>query len=122
MISEKLQEVLAHEGAMAIATNGEEFPHIVNTWHSYVIVGEDAILVPVGGMTTFEKLLEANSKVSVTVGSKEVEGNFGMGAGFFIIADASFELDTPEHEVLKTTYPWCRAVLKLKVLETHQTV
>ncbi|MDP4161053.1 MAG: hypothetical protein Q8911_15040 [Bacillota bacterium] len=41
MIPDKLLEILKHEGVVAIATQGEEGPNLVNTWNSYVqIIGE----------------------------------------------------------------------------------
>lgn len=33
VIPEKLLQVLKHEGVVAIATQGEEGPHLVNTWN-----------------------------------------------------------------------------------------
>lgn len=35
MIPEKLLDVLKNYGVVAIATQGQDGPHLVNTWHSY---------------------------------------------------------------------------------------
>jgi hypothetical protein len=35
-IPEKLREVLKKDGVVAIATLGQDGPHMVNTWNSYV--------------------------------------------------------------------------------------
>ena len=37
-IPETLLEVLKKDGVVAIATQGPDGPHLVNTWHSYVQV------------------------------------------------------------------------------------
>ena len=51
MIPEKLTEVLKHDGVVAIATLGQDGPHMVNTWNSYVrITDAERILIPVGYM------------------------------------------------------------------------
>ena len=36
MIPEKLLEILKQEGVVAIATLGQDGPHMVNTWNSYI--------------------------------------------------------------------------------------
>ena len=36
MIPEKLLEVLKQDGVVAIATLGQDGPHMVNTWNSYI--------------------------------------------------------------------------------------
>ena len=49
MIPEKLTEVLKHDGVVAIATLGQDGPHMVNTWNSYIrITDAERILIPVG--------------------------------------------------------------------------
>ena len=49
MIPEKLREVLKQDGVVAIATLGQEGPHLVNTWNSYIKITSDGrLLIPVG--------------------------------------------------------------------------
>ena len=51
MIPEKLLEVLRHEGVVAIATQGLDGPHVVNTWNSYVrFSAGERMLIPAGYM------------------------------------------------------------------------
>jgi len=55
MISEKLAEILKKDGVVAIATFGEDGPHMVNTWNSYIGVSEDGrLLIPAGYMQRTE--------------------------------------------------------------------
>jgi len=49
MIPEKLLEIMKQDGVGAIATLGEDGPHMVNTWNSYLRTSEDGrLLIPAG--------------------------------------------------------------------------
>ena len=51
MIDEKLLEIMKKDGIVAIATLGEDGPHLVNTWNSYLSVSEDGrLFIPAGYM------------------------------------------------------------------------
>jgi hypothetical protein len=51
MIPEKLLEILRQDGVVAIATLGQDGPHLVNTWNSYVRISSDGrLLFPAGYM------------------------------------------------------------------------
>lgn len=53
---EKMMEVLKHEGVVSIVTKGENNPHVVNSWNSYItITGEENLLIPAGGMKKTEE-------------------------------------------------------------------
>lgn len=41
MITEKFLEVLKEEGVVSIVSIGEEEPHLVNTWNSYLVLTPD---------------------------------------------------------------------------------
>ena len=70
MIPEKLLEILKHDGAVAIATLGQDGPHMVNTWNSYIRLAEDGrILIPAGYMQRTEANIAFNNQVLVTLGS-----------------------------------------------------
>lgn len=52
-MDEKFIEVLKTppDAALSIVTQGEKGPHVVNSWNSYVLFGEDGVLlIPVGRM------------------------------------------------------------------------
>jgi len=51
MIPEKLLEILKQDGVVAIATLGQDGPHLVNTWNSYLRATDDGrLLIPAGYM------------------------------------------------------------------------
>ncbi|KFL33166.1 MULTISPECIES: pyridoxamine 5'-phosphate oxidase family protein [unclassified Sulfurospirillum] len=121
MISDKLRSVMQKEGTVAIIAQGKNFPHVVNTWHSFVTVNNDNFIVPVGGMNTMGEALAHNNRVLVTVGSKEVEGLHGEGTGFLLHGNATIVYDGDECNQMKATYPWARAVMKIAIKDFIQT-
>lgn len=121
MVSDKLRSVMQKEGAVAIVAQGENFPHVVNTWHSFVTVNNDHFIVPVGGMKTMEEILSHDEKVLVTVGSREVEGLHGAGAGFLLVGNATIIVDGSECDGVKKNYPWARAMMKIMITNVTQT-
>ena len=116
-------EVLKYEGIVAIATQGEIEPHIVNTWNSYIeISNEGSILIPAGRMNITEENLEKNNKVFITIGSKEVEGFHSMGTGFLISGTGNILAEGKEFDIMKEKFPWMRAVLVVKIDNITQTL
>ena len=68
MLPEKLQEILKQDGIVAIATLGQEGPHTVNTWNSYVRISEDGrLLIPAGYMHRTEANIAFNPEVLITL-------------------------------------------------------
>lgn len=123
MIPEKLMEVLKYEGVVAIVTEGPEGAHIVNTWNSYIRIAEgERLLAPVGGMNTTEANLKTNSKVQVTMGSREVQGFHSKGTGFLIKGTAAILSQGSEFDMLKQSFPWARAVLEIRPESIAQTL
>lgn len=123
MISEKLKEVISHEGVVAIGTQGVDGIHISNTWNSYIRLSEDRrILIPMGGMRQTEKNIEHNDKVIITLGARDVEGLRYMGTGFLIRATASITTEGVDFEMMRNSYPWLRAVLVVTPNEITQTL
>ena len=71
-IPAKLQEVLKKDGVVAIATLGEDGPHLVNTWNSYVRLTPDGrLLIPAGYMNQTEANVAFNPEVLITAGSRQ---------------------------------------------------
>ncbi|MDP4128067.1 MAG: pyridoxamine 5'-phosphate oxidase family protein [Bacillota bacterium] len=123
MIPEKLLEILKHEGVVAIATQGEEGPHLVNTWNSYVQISEsECLLIPAGFMKTTESNISKDNKVLITLGSREVEGNHGPGTGFLIKGTATFQTSGSNFDVVKQRFPWARAALVVTITSATQTL
>ncbi len=122
MITEKLLDVLKYKGVVAIATQGEESPHLANTWNSFVTVTDnEELLIPAGGMNKTESNINENNKVKVSIGSHEVEGFHSLGTGFLIEGTAEFITAGPEFDMIKEKFPWIRATLKVKINSVTQT-
>jgi predicted pyridoxine 5'-phosphate oxidase superfamily flavin-nucleotide-binding protein len=123
MIQEKLLEVLKHDGVVAIATQGQDGPHLVNTWNSYIKITDDGrLLIPAGYMEHTEANIAKNSNVLITLGSSKVAGKNGPGTGFLIKGTAAFTTSGPDFDVIKARFAWARATLAVTILSATQTL
>ena len=123
MIPEKMIEVLKHAGVVAIATQGQDGPHLVNTWNSYVQVSEaGALVIPAGYFHETEANVAKDNRILITVGSHEVAGNNGPGTGFLVKGNAVFETSGPNFDAIKTKFAWARAALVVTVVSATQTL
>lgn len=123
MIPEKLLEVLKQDGVVAIATLGEEGPHLVNTWNSYIrVTSDERLLIPVGYMHRTEANIAFNNQVLITLGSSKVAGNMGPGTGFLIKGTAEIVSAGADFEVIKTKFAWARAVMTVTIASATQTL
>ena len=122
MIPEKLLEVMKQDGVVAIATLGQDGPHMVNTWNSYIKISEDGrLLIPAGYMHHTEANIAFNNQVLITLGSSKVKGNHGPGAGFLIKGKAEFITSGPDFDLLKSKFDWLRATLAITPDSVSQT-
>ncbi len=122
MISEKLLEVLKQDGVVAIATLGQDGPHMVNTWNSYIKISPDGrLFIPAGYMHQTEANIAFNSNVLITLGSSKVTGNHGPGAGFLIKGKAAFITSGPDFDFMKSKFEWLRATLAVTIDSVTQT-
>ncbi len=122
-IPKKLMQVLAKDGVVAIATLGQDGPHMVNTWNSYIRVTEDGrLLIPAGYMQTTEANVAFYDQVLVTLGSSKVAGLHGPGTGFMIKGKATWITSGPDFEVLKAKFAWARATLAIAPDAITQTL
>ena len=123
MIPEKLLEVLKQDGVVAIATLGEDGPHMVNTWNSYIRITDDGrLLIPAGYMHHTEANIATNSNVLITLGSSKVAGKNGPGTGFLIKGTAAFISSGPDFDATKKRFAWARAALAVTILSATQTL
>ena len=84
-IPETMLEVLKKDGVVAIATLGQDGPHMVNTWNSYVRVTEDGrLLIPAGYFHRTEANIAFNDQLLLSLGSSKVPGLHGPGTGFLV--------------------------------------
>jgi predicted pyridoxine 5'-phosphate oxidase superfamily flavin-nucleotide-binding protein len=123
MIPEKMREVLKQDGVVAIATLGQDGPHMVNTWNSYIrITDDERMLIPVGYMNRTEAHIAFNNQLLITVGSSKVAGNIGPGTGFLIKGTALIETSGPDFDSTKATFTWARAVMSVSASSITQTL
>ena len=122
MLSEKLFEVLKHEGVVSIVSWGVDEPHIVNTWNSYLVVTADQrILIPAYAMRHTEKNTTQNSRVKMALGSKDVLGyNDYQGTGFVIEGTAKFIESGSEFNLMKEKFSFLTRVLEITVTSSKQ--
>ncbi len=125
MIDEKLLEVIKTppDAALSIVTRGEDGPHLVNSWNSYVRTTEDGkLIIPVGGMAETEKNVERDDRILLSICNREVQGKMYKGTGFLVRGTAAFEKEGPGFDALKAEFPWARAALVVTVVEATQTL
>lgn len=123
MLTEKFFDVINHEGVVSIVSWGEDEPHVVNTWNSYLnVTSDERILIPAAGMRRTQKNTDLNSKVKITLGSKEVMGYRYPGTGFLIEGSARFVESGEEFEMMKEKFPFLSRVLEITVLSATQTL
>lgn len=123
MFPEKLLEVLKHPGIVAIATQGDDGPHLVNSWNNYIQLPDDRrLVIPVGFMHKTEANIAKSNRVLLTIGSHEVQGKLGPGTGFLIKGTAAFSSSGPEFEAVKGRFAWARAALVVSVDSVEQTI
>ncbi|MDM8213650.1 pyridoxamine 5'-phosphate oxidase family protein [Enterococcus hirae] len=121
--NETLQQVLKHEGVVSIITLSAEPTAIGNTWISYLHYGEnDEIYIPVAGMHTLEAGMKKDNHIALTLGSKEVQGTQGPGAGFHITGTGEFITSGPIFDKMKTDFPWITRVLVVNVTDVSQKI
>ena len=77
---------------------------------------------PVGGMKTTEANLQKDNRVLATLGSREVLGLRGPGAGFLIIGTAKISTSGDQYDLIKKKFPWARAVLEIAANSIEQTI
>jgi Pyridoxamine 5'-phosphate oxidase len=112
MIPDKLLEILKQDGVVAIATLGQDGPHMVNTWNSYIRISSDGrLLIPAGYMHQTEANIAYNPQVLITLASSKIQGLHGPGAGFLIKGTAAFITSGPDFDLLKSKFDWLRATL-----------
>ncbi len=122
MFTEKFHDVINHEGVVSIVSWGIEEPHVTNTWNSYLVITEDErILIPAAGMRSTQADVSQNSKVKVTLGSREVEGyNNYQGTGFLLEGTAKFLESGADFERMKEKFPFLSRVLEITAVSSKQ--
>ncbi len=106
MLGKEFHDVISEEGIVSIVSWAADEPHVVNTWNSYLIIPDDkTIFIPAAGMRKTQTNTEVNSKVKLTVGSREAQGK-KMGRGFLIEGTAEFLQSGPAYDQMKAKCPF----------------
>jgi hypothetical protein len=123
MFTDKFLEVISKEGVVSIVSCADDEAHVVNTWNSYLVVPNDGrLLIPAWAMRKTEKKTLKNNKVLLTVGSKEVTGHRGPGAGFMMEGTAKFISSGSEFDMMKAKFSFLTRVLEVTVTAIKQTL
>lgn len=123
-MDQKFLEVMQHEGPATIVTINGNPASVVNTWMSYIGINEaeNYLLIPAAGMHSIEADFEKDTTVTLTMGSKEVQGTVGPGAGFHVHGHGTFLESGADFDQMKTKFPWIRKVLKVDVEDIQQKI
>lgn len=123
MFNDKFKEVVGKEGVVAIVSCADGEAHVVNTWNSYlVLIDKERILLPAWAMRKTEEKVNKNTKVLLTLGSKEVAGRMGQGTGFLVKGTAKFISSGPEFDMMKEKFSFLTRVLEVTVSSVKQTI
>ncbi len=123
MLNEKLLHVLSHpaDGAVSIVTNGDDGPHLVNTWNSYIVVTPaDKLLIPASGFNKTERNLSVQNHIILSIASKEIEGYRTKGTGFIVKGTTRFVTSGGDFDHMKERFSWIRAILEITVTTATQ--
>ena len=123
MFTDKFLEVISKEGVVSIVSCADNEAHVVNTWNTYLVKPNDGrLLIPAWAMRKTEKKILKNDNVLLTVGSKEVTGRNGLGAGFLIEGTAKFISSGSEFDMMKAKFSFLTRVLEVTVTSIKQTL
>lgn len=118
-ITKKCREVIDRTEWVAIATSGEDGPHIAATWGDYVrafgIIDDALIIAPAGGYSHTERNLKINDKIELLMASRQVEGSNGPGKGCKISGRGEIQSSGENFDLVKTKFPWARGVLVVRI-------
>ncbi len=114
---------LDKEGVVPIVTWNDEEPHLAATWNSYIHrTHDDKLLIPVMGMQTTQNNLAENKRVKMIIGSKEVMGKFGPGAGFLLEGTAKILRDGENLAMMQKRFEWANCLMEITINKITQSV
>jgi len=124
IINATIKDVIEKTEVVAIATYGENGPHLVATWGDFIksldINDGKTIIIPVGGYHQTEKNLKDDNRIELLVGSKQVQGKNGPGTGYRLIGQAKITTSGEFAELTKAKFPWARGALVIEVEKADQ--
>jgi len=119
-----VKDVLGKTEVVAIATYGENGPHLVATWGDFIrsldINDGKTIIIPVGGYHQTERNLKDDNRIELLVGSKQVQGKNSPGTGYRLVGRAEIIASGKYAELTRSKFPWARGALVIKVEKVDQ--
>ncbi|MDO5690300.1 MAG: pyridoxamine 5'-phosphate oxidase family protein [Tissierellia bacterium] len=124
MLSEIFYECIKHDGIVAIASCSKDGQaHVINTWNKYLIVTDDEkILIPAFGMRKTETNVAFNPHIEITIGSHEVQGKMGLGAGCLLTGTAIFQREGDLFETMHKKCSFANRVIVFSPDTCKQTI
>lgn len=123
MLDDRFREVISKEGIVAIVSCADGEAHVVNTWNSYLVIPDDGrLFIPAWKMLNTEKKTLKNSKVLLTIGTKEMDGRMGPGTGYLLEGTAKFIKSGTEFDMMKGKFSFLTRVLEVTVTSIKQTL
>lgn len=118
-IEGKYKELMDKTEWIAIATCGENGPHVVATWGDYMRAlatkDDEVIVIPAGHYNITEENLKKNNRVELLIASKQVEGNYGPGQGCCISGKGEIQTSGNFAQMAKSKFSWARGALVINV-------
>ncbi len=118
-IEGKCKEVMERTEWVAIATCGDDGPHVVATWGDYVraigVKDDMTIIIPVGGYNKTAENLKKNNRVELLIASKQVQGGHGPGQGCSLTGKGEIQISGEFAEAAKKKFTWARGALVIRV-------
>jgi len=104
---------------VAIVTSGEDGPHVVGHWGSYMFldIEEGLVAFPVGRYQKTEQNLRNNPRIQLLVASKKVQGTKSPGQGCLITGTAEIIAAGDAVDAVRVKFPWARGALVVRVEE-----
>jgi len=123
MFDENFLETLNKEGVAPIVTWNVGEPHLAATWNSYIHKTDDnKLFIPVMGMKTTQDNIAANDRVKMVIGSKEIMGKYGPGAGFLLEGKARILREGRELDMMRERFNWANCLIEVTVTQLTQTI
>jgi hypothetical protein len=124
ILTAAVKDVIEKTEVVAIATYGQNGPHLVATWGDFIrsldIKDGKTIIIPVGGYHQTERNLKDDNRIELLVGSKQAQGKNGSGTGYRLVGRAKIIASGKLAELAKSKFPWARGALVIEVEKVDQ--
>lgn len=120
-ITDRIREILTHEGPATFFTTGSDGSHLVATWNSQIqVLSENKLAVPAFRYYKTEENLKHSCQFQMIVASREVRKNHGKGGGYRLSGRIHFETSGTTYSLIKSKFDRARAALVLDVYVSEE--